>query len=107
VIKLSAPVVKLPPVALTAPTLCPRCDAPALASGPILSVDSCSRCTLRLRQCGRCHGVAGPFDQYCGFCGFEMTRPGHGALRRAWPLALVAVAVVLALAVYLAAHAPH
>ncbi len=95
---------KLPPVALTAPTLCPRCDAPALVTGPILTIDACARCTLRLRQCGRCHGVAGPFDQYCGFCGFEMTQPGRAPLWRAWPLALVALAAVLGLVVYLAAH---
>jgi uncharacterized paraquat-inducible protein A len=98
--------VKLPPVALTAPTLCPRCDAPALVAGPILTIESCARCTLQLRQCGRCHGVAGPFDRYCGFCGFEMTRPGRGALSRAWPLAVAAAAAaaVLALVTFLAVH---
>jgi len=96
--------VKLPPVALTAPTLCPRCDAPALVAGPILTVDACARCTLHLRQCGRCHGVAGPFDQYCGFCGFEIIRQGRGALWRAWPLAAAALVAVLAVVVYLAVH---
>jgi hypothetical protein len=99
--------VKLPPVALTAPTLCPRCDAPALVAGPMLTIDHCVKCTLQLRQCGRCHGVGGPFDQYCGFCGFEMTRPGRGPLWRAWPLALIPLAAALALAIFWAAHGLH
>jgi len=58
--------VKLPPVALTAPTLCPRCDAPALYE------DRCSGCGLQLGKCGACQGVAGPFDRYCGFCGHDL-----------------------------------
>jgi hypothetical protein len=58
--------VKLPPVALTAPTLCPRCDAPALYE------DRCSSCGLQLGKCGACQGVAGPFDRYCGFCGHDL-----------------------------------
>jgi hypothetical protein len=58
--------VKLPPVALTAPTLCPRCDAPALYE------DRCTSCGLQLGVCGACHGVAGPFDRYCGFCGHDL-----------------------------------
>jgi hypothetical protein len=59
--------VKLPPVALTAPTLCPRCDAPALYE------DRCTSCGLQLGKCGACHGVAGPFDRFCGFCGHDLT----------------------------------
>jgi hypothetical protein len=59
--------VKLPPVALTAPTLCPRCDAPALYE------DRCTSCGLQLSKCGACHGVAGPFDRFCGFCGHDLT----------------------------------
>ena len=58
---------KLPPVALTAPTLCPRCDAPALYE------DRCTSCGLQLGKCGACHGVAGPFDRFCGFCGHDLT----------------------------------
>ncbi|TMD54413.1 MAG: zinc ribbon domain-containing protein [Chloroflexi bacterium] len=57
---------KLPPVALTAPTLCPRCDAPALYE------DRCTNCGLQLAKCGACQGVAGPFDRYCGFCGHDL-----------------------------------
>ena len=57
---------KLPPIALTAPTLCPRCDAPALYE------DRCSSCSLQLAKCGACQGVAGPFDHYCGFCGHDL-----------------------------------
>lgn len=59
---------KLPPAALTAPTLCPRCDSPAIMT------DYCIACTLPLRRCGSCLGVAGPFDRYCGFCGYELVR---------------------------------
>jgi hypothetical protein len=58
--------VKLPPIALTAPTLCPRCDAPALYE------DRCTGCGLQLGKCGACQGVAGPFDRYCGFCGHDL-----------------------------------
>jgi hypothetical protein len=85
--------VKLPPVALTAPTLCPRCDAPALYE------DRCTSCGLQLGKCGACHGVAGPFDRFCGFCGHDLTA---GELRspvwRLWLLVamipMVAVLVV-------------
>jgi hypothetical protein len=59
--------VKLPPVALTAPTLCPRCDAPALYE------DRCTSCGLQLGVCGACRGVVGPFDRYCGFCGHDLS----------------------------------
>ncbi|MDQ6772643.1 MAG: hypothetical protein M3024_06600 [Candidatus Dormibacteraeota bacterium] len=78
---------KLPPIALTAPTLCPRCDTPALVSGPNLTVEQCVQCALNLRLCGRCRGVAGPFDRYCGFCGYPMTRSRRSGLRRLWPWA--------------------
>lgn len=57
---------KLPPAALTAPSLCPRCDAPAIMT------DFCIQCSLQLRHCGACLGVAGPFDRFCGFCGHEL-----------------------------------
>ena len=72
---------KLPPVALTAPTLCPRCDAPALYE------DRCTSCGLQLGKCGACHGVAGPFDRFCGFCGHDLTA---GEVRsQAWRLWLL------------------
>lgn len=84
---------KLPPVALTAPTLCPRCDAPALYE------DRCTSCGLQLGKCGACQGVAGPFDRFCGFCGHDLT---SGELRspvwRFWLLVamlpMIAVLVV-------------
>ena len=57
---------KVPPAALTAPSLCPRCDAAALFE------DRCSSCGLQLAKCGACQGVAGPFDRYCGFCGHDL-----------------------------------
>lgn len=84
---------KLPPLALTAPSLCPRCDAPALF------VEECSQCALPIRQCGSCLGVAGPFDRYCGFCGHEIVlgRKQSGA-RRLWLLvALIPIAAGLAI----------
>ena len=57
---------KTPPAALTAPSLCPRCDAPAMYD------DLCTQCGLQLRRCLNCQGIAGPFDRYCGFCGHEL-----------------------------------
>jgi len=84
---------KLPPLALTAPSLCPRCDAPAMF------VDECNQCALPIRQCGSCLGVAGPFDRYCGFCGHELVlgRKRSGA-RRLWLLvALIPIAAGLGL----------
>lgn len=73
---------KLPPAALTAPSLCPRCDSPAVMT------DFCIQCTLPLRRCGSCQGVAGPFDRYCGFCGYEMVRGRRRLpLWRLWLLA--------------------
>jgi hypothetical protein len=78
---------KLPPLALTAPSLCPRCDAPAMFE------DHCVQCALQIRLCGACHGVAGPYDRYCGFCGHELVL---GNLRSpAWRLWLVAALVPL------------
>ena len=73
---------KLPPMALTAPSLCPRCDAPAIMT------DHCIQCALPLRQCGSCQGIAGPFDRYCGFCGYELVQGARRApLWRLWLLA--------------------
>ena len=35
-----------------------------------------------------CHGVAGPFDRYCGFCGHELVRGEERApYWRLWMLA--------------------
>ncbi len=78
---------KLPPAALTAPSLCPRCDAPAMY------LDRCGSCELPLRQCAACLGVAGPFDRFCGFCGHDLstgeTRSG------AWRLWLLVAMIPL------------
>jgi predicted amidophosphoribosyltransferase len=41
----------------------------------------CAHCGLQIHQCPRCRGVAGPFDRYCGFCGYEMV---HGERRPLW-----------------------
>lgn len=69
-------------MALTAPSLCPRCDAPAIMT------DHCIQCALPLRQCGSCQGTAGPFDRFCGFCGYELVQGTRRApLRRLWLLA--------------------
>lgn len=69
-------------MALTAPSLCPRCDAPAIMT------DHCIQCALPLRQCGSCQGIAGPFDRYCGFCGYELVQGARRApLWRLWLLA--------------------
>ncbi|HEX6487703.1 MAG TPA: hypothetical protein VF137_02360, partial [Candidatus Dormibacteraeota bacterium] len=73
---------KLPPAALTAPSLCPRCDSPATTP------DYCIQCLLPLRRCGSCHGVAGPFDRHCGFCGYELVQGERRLpLWRLWLLA--------------------
>lgn len=86
---------KLPPAALTAPSLCPRCDSPAIM------VDYCIQCTLPLRRCGSCQGVAGPFDRYCGFCGYELVQGERRApIWRLWLLAaLIPLAAGLAIGV--------
>jgi predicted RNA-binding Zn-ribbon protein involved in translation (DUF1610 family) len=77
---------RLPPVGLVAPTLCPRCDTPT-ASEEGQHVDRCPGCGLQLRWCGNCRGVASPFDRYCGFCGFELVRGSRRSpLWRAWLL---------------------
>jgi hypothetical protein len=84
---------KLPPMALTAPSLCPRCDSPAL------SLDECAQCSLPLRRCGSCFGVAGPFDRYCGFCGHELVlgRKQSPAWRLWLLVGLVPILVALAI----------
>ncbi len=64
---------KLPPLALVAPSLCPRCDQPAMVLDR-LDDQRCAHCGLQLHRCGSCHGVAGPFDRFCGFCGHELVR---------------------------------
>lgn len=63
--------------------------------------DYCIQCTLPLRRCGSCQGVAGPFDRYCGFCGYELVRGSRRApLWRLWLLAaLVPLAAGLAIGV--------
>ena len=89
---------KLPPLGLGAPMLCPRCDTPATLA------EHCIHCALHLRQCGNCRGVAGPFDRYCGFCGFEMLRgERRSPLWRLWVLlALVPLAAGLGYGVWVA-----
>ena len=84
---------KLPPLALTAPSLCPRCDAPAMF------VEECAQCALPLRQCSSCLGVAGPFDRYCGFCGRELVLGRRsGPATRLWLVAgLLPILVALGL----------
>lgn len=82
---------RLPPQALTAPALCPRCDAPATLP------DHCIQCALPLRRCARCQGVAGPFDRYCGFCGHDMVEGADRAL--AWRLWLLAALVPILLGI--------
>src|SRR5437762_225243 len=48
----------------------------------------CAHCGLQLHRCGSCHGVAGPFDRYCGFCGHELVRGEERApYWRLWMLA--------------------
>lgn len=80
---------RLPPQALTAPALCPRCDAPATLP------DHCIQCGLPLRRCPRCQGVAGPFDRYCGFCGHDMVDAAEPS--PAWRLwLLVALVPIIA-----------
>ncbi|TME09144.1 MAG: hypothetical protein E6I69_04000 [Chloroflexi bacterium] len=64
---------KLPPLALVAPSLCPRCDQPAMVLA-LYEDQACAHCGLQLHRCGSCHGVAGPFDRFCGFCGHELVR---------------------------------
>jgi hypothetical protein len=50
--------------------------------------DHCVQCALPLRLCGACRGVAGPFDRYCGFCGYELVQGDkRAAVWRLWVLA--------------------
>ena len=72
---------KLPPLALIAPSLCPRCDQPAMVLNQTSDDERCAHCGLQLHQCSRCRGVAGPFDRFCGFCGYEMVQ---GTNRPMW-----------------------
>jgi hypothetical protein len=60
--------------------------------------DHCVQCALPLRLCGACRGVAGPFDRFCGFCGYELVQGDkRGAVWRLWLLAaLVPLAAGLA-----------
>ncbi len=77
---------KLPPLALIAPSLCPRCDQPAM----ILDHSEearCGHCGLQLHQCGNCRGIAG------GFCGHELVRGEQRPIW--WRLWLVAALVPL------------
>ena len=77
---------------LVAPTLCPRCDASAPAVNGERPTDRCPVCSLQLSWCGNCRGVAGPFDRFCGFCGFELIRgEPRSRLWRLWQVALVAL----------------
>ena len=77
---------------LAAPTLCPRCDASAPAVNGERPTDRCPACSLQLSWCGNCRGVAGPFDRFCGFCGFELIRgEPRSRLWRLWQVALVAL----------------
>ncbi|HLQ61891.1 MAG TPA: hypothetical protein VK131_08515 [Candidatus Acidoferrales bacterium] len=79
---------KLPPIALMAPSLCPRCDSPAMLT------DYCIHCSLQLRQCLACRGVAGPFDRYCGFCGQDLVVGDRRS--PVWRLWLLAALIPLA-----------
>jgi predicted amidophosphoribosyltransferase len=92
---------KLPPLTLVAPSLCPRCDQPAMLP------DYCIHCGLQLRQCGNCRGIAGPFDRYCGFCGHELIRgQRRSPLWRLW--LLVALIPLVAGIVYgISQNRPH
>ena len=85
---------KMPQAGLVAPTLCPRCDAPAPAVDGERAAERCPACSLQLRWCGNCRGVAGPFDRFCGFCGFELIR---GQPRSPlWRVGAIALVVLLA-----------
>jgi len=96
--------IKLTPVGLVAPTLCPRCDTPTADVNGQRDVDQCPHCSLQLRWCGNCRGAAGPFDRYCGFCGFELIGGDQpGRLRRLWVVvALVPLVAGLAYGIWAA-----
>src|SRR5207248_6161437 len=76
------------PLALTGPSLGPGC------AGPAMFDDHCVQCALPLRLCGACRGVAGPFDRFCGFCGYELVQGDKRAA--VWRLWLLAALVPLA-----------
>ena len=77
---------------LVAPTLCPRCDASAPTVNGERPTERCPVCSLQLSWCGNCRGVAGPFDRFCGFCGFELIRgEPRSRLWRLWQVSLVAL----------------
>ncbi len=82
---------KLPPPALLAPSLCPRCDQPAMVLDHSTEEGRCAHCGLQVHQCPRCRGVAGPFDRYCGFCGHELVR---GEARPPWRKLWIAAGLV-------------
>jgi hypothetical protein len=84
---------KLPPLALVAPSLCPRCDQPAMVMDHAEDA-RCAHCGLQLHQCGNCRGIAGPFDRFCGFCGHEMVQGESRPIW--WRLWLLAALVPLA-----------
>jgi hypothetical protein len=81
---------KLPPPALVAPSLCPRFDHPAMLLDR-MEDRPCAHGGLQLHRCGSCHGVAGPFDRFCGFCGHELVR---GEDRAPWWRLWLRVALV-------------
>src|SRR5437867_10216500 len=91
---------KLPPLALVAPSLCPRCDQPAMVLDR-LDDQRCAHCGLQLHRCGSCRGVAGPFDRYCGFCGHELVlgEKRSGAWRLWLAVALVPIVAALAIGI--------
>ena len=98
---------RLPPLALVAPSLCPRCDQPAMLLNHSGEEMRCAHCGLQLHQCARCRGVAGPFDRYCGFCGYEMVQGANRPLWwRLWFLAAL-LPVVLGLAYGIAQAQVH
>ncbi len=56
--------------------------------------DVCIRCSLPLRRCGSCRGVAGPSDRHRGFCGHNLAQGRRRA--PAWRPWLLAALVPLA-----------
>jgi len=67
----------------------------------------CAHCGLQLHQCARCRCVAGPFDRFCGFCGYEMVQGERRPLWwRLWFIAAL-LPVVLGLAYGIAQAQVH